>query len=75
VLLLVVLLLQMQLLEKLKLLQDGQHIVLREAGEIQGGQLTVLQVQLLLQGVVLITPRNLNFAVFNGLKFGDDFRD
>jgi hypothetical protein len=36
VLLLVVLLFQMQLLEKLELLKDGQHVILRKAGEIQG---------------------------------------
>jgi hypothetical protein len=49
-----VLLFQVQLLEELELLQDGEHIVLREAGEIKGGQLTILEVQLLLERVILI---------------------
>ena len=62
------LLLQMQLLEKLQLLQYSKHVHLAQTGEIQIRQGAILQIQLLLQGVVLLAAADLNLTVLDGLQ-------
>ena len=70
---LVMLLFQMDLLEKLQLLQNCEHVILAQGCEVQISQRTILKVELLLQGIVLLTPVDFDLAVFNGLKLLDYF--
>jgi len=65
----------MELLEKLKLLQNGQHVILAERVEVQIGKGTILEIELLLQIIVLLTAIDLDLPVFNGLELGENFRN
>lgn len=65
----------MELLEKLKLLQNGQHVILAERVEVQIGKGTILEIELLLQIIVLLTTVDLNLPVLDGLELGENFRN
>lgn len=69
------LLFQMELLEKLELLQNSQHVILAQRVEVQIGKGTILEVELLLQIIVLLTAIDLDLPVFDRLELRENFRN
>ena len=69
------LLFQMELLEKLELLQNSQHVILAERVEVQIGKGTILEVELLLQIIVLLTAIDLDLSIFDSLELRENFRN